>query len=57
MKFSMFAIAAAALSSGVSGFAVNQGRFAVRSVSIWFKLFIARQDSLILTNWFMVGKK
>ena len=33
MKFSMLAIAATALSSGVSGFAVNQGRFAVRSVS------------------------
>jgi len=32
MKFSMLAIAAAALSSGVNGFAANQ-RFAVRSVS------------------------
>lgn len=32
MKFSMIAIAAAALSSGVQGFSVNQ-RFAVRSVS------------------------
>ncbi len=33
MKFSTLAIAAATLNSGVSGFSVNQGRFAVRSVS------------------------
>jgi len=33
MKFSTLAIAAATLNSGVSGFSVNQGRFAVRSAT------------------------
>ncbi len=34
MKFSMLAIAAAAMSSGVNGFAVNHASFGVRSVSV-----------------------